>query len=312
MDGDELFLPADGDLYENDFRGHPHTKVSESHFPKMFSVQVLDVINSLVCRFTYGKRIGSELEVARGLVKTLEPNSIAIYDRYHCNHTTFETHVNHGSYFLVRAKTKGKTAPNPIRKFLASSLRDMNVDWYPVQKKEGVPPLKLRLVKIKNTKTGKTDVFVTNLSKNMFSRKELGQFYLKRWEIETSFRDITSTFQLDQWHSKKLNGILQEIYALLWMFNAVKTQMNSLGNKTENLFDKEYARANFKLCASLVIQNIDLLWTGRKDELLELLRFWINRTREKREHRSRSYPRAVRRWGKMYASISKVKRQHVS
>jgi hypothetical protein len=63
------------------------------------------------------------------------------------------------------------------------------------------------------------EVIVTNLDSKEFPPEELKKLYGMRWGIETSFRDLKYTVGLLHFHSKKVEYILQEIYASLIMYN---------------------------------------------------------------------------------------------
>lgn len=63
------------------------------------------------------------------------------------------------------------------------------------------------------------EVVVTNLDATEFPPDELKRLYGMRWGIETSFRDLKYTVGLLHFHSKKVEYILQEIYAGLIMYN---------------------------------------------------------------------------------------------
>lgn len=63
------------------------------------------------------------------------------------------------------------------------------------------------------------EVVVTNLDANEFPPDKLKKLYGMRWGIETSFRDLKYTIGLLHFHSKKVEYILQEIYAGLIMYN---------------------------------------------------------------------------------------------
>lgn len=63
------------------------------------------------------------------------------------------------------------------------------------------------------------EVVVTNLDRNDFPPDVLKQLYGMRWGIETSFRDLKYTIGLLHFHSKKVEYILQEIFARLIMYN---------------------------------------------------------------------------------------------
>ena len=63
------------------------------------------------------------------------------------------------------------------------------------------------------------EVVVTNLDAVEFPSDELKKLYGMRWGIETSFRDLKYTIGLLHFHSKKVDYILQEIFAGLIMYN---------------------------------------------------------------------------------------------
>ncbi|MDE5748397.1 MAG: IS4 family transposase [Acetatifactor sp.] len=60
------------------------------------------------------------------------------------------------------------------------------------------------------------ETVITNLS---FPPEHLKKLYAMRWGIETSFRDLKYTIGLSFFHSKKVEHILQEIFARLTMYN---------------------------------------------------------------------------------------------
>ncbi len=306
VDGSDLDLPASKDILKAGHRGALWSKEFETHYPKMFVVHAYDVINGTVSVFKHST-INSERALTRDIAFGFKRKSLTIYDRLFCGHPTFKSHIEAGNLFLVRAWTQGLHVPLCVQEFVRSDKVDQEVIWKPkkLKKSEG---LLVRLVKIKNPKTNETNVFATNAPRKLFSRIELGQLYLKRWEIESSFRDLVSTLKMDQWHTTKINGILQEIYCLLWIANAVKMQMESIN--TENaVLARVYTKSNFKFCVRLVMENIGLLIRGKKREFFEIIDHWIRKTREKRKHRSRSYPRVVRTYGTGFCSANKVSRR---
>jgi len=63
------------------------------------------------------------------------------------------------------------------------------------------------------------EVVVTNLDAKEFPASELKRLYGMRWGIETSCRDLKYTVGLLHFHSKKVEYILQEIFASLIMYN---------------------------------------------------------------------------------------------
>ena len=64
------------------------------------------------------------------------------------------------------------------------------------------------------------EVLITNLSREEFGLREIKRIYWLRWGIETSFRELKYAVGAINFHSKKDNFILQELYAHLIIFNA--------------------------------------------------------------------------------------------
>lgn len=311
IDGDDFDLPASEDIIANGYRGYPIGKDKETHYPKMYTVQALDIVNGIVKDFSFSTE-KHEVQMARQMAKKLETKSIAIYDRLHSGYLTAKGHVDAENYFLIRIKDQAPKNNIEIKKFCQSKGKKSK--WIdltpgtPLQNKEpDLPSLRTRLVKIKNPRTKKMIVFMTNLKEEQFLDDELGILYQRRWEVETNFRDLTSTaLKMNQWHSKKLNGILQEIYATLWLVNQVRIQVRI---KIKNWLNHRYEKANFKHCVQLVCENLDLLVAGKNRKLKKLLNYWIWRTTEARTRLSRSYPRQAKRFGKKYTNASTVKRR---
>ncbi len=307
VDGDDLNLPCSKDILDEGYRGALYAKDFETHYPKMYTVYAYDVLNGLVTDFRFSKKC-QEFNLALDIARMTEENSITIYDRLYCGYPLLATHLQQKNHCLIRVNINGSKIHKPIKRFLESGRNDHFVDWYPYQK-EGKDGIKIRLVKIRNPRTKQDMVFATTLSREQFTRKEIQALYKKRWEIETSLRDLTHTLKMSQWHSKKENGVLQEIYALLWYVNNVKLQMSSLHSEENFLSHGKYRKSNFKLCAKLVIENIGLVLKGKFSELRRILIFWINRTLERRTRYTRSYNRVVKRKLSKFPVHSKVTRR---
>lgn len=95
--------------------------------------------------------------------------------------------------------------------------------------------LRLRVVRIL-LETGEYETLVTSLSRDEFSISKIKELYHLRWGIETAFRELKYVTGLTNLHSKKDETIMQEIFAMLTMYNycsrisgsiAVKKRQNS-------------------------------------------------------------------------------------
>lgn len=63
------------------------------------------------------------------------------------------------------------------------------------------------------------ETIITNLDADLFPTADIKRLYTMRWGIETSFRDLKHTLGLLHLHSKKVEFVLQEIFAKLTMYN---------------------------------------------------------------------------------------------
>lgn len=309
IDGDQFDLPRSEDLLAKGLHGYPSSKTKETHYLKMYTTQTLDVVNGTIRNFEFSSN-QDEVHLAQLMVQKYEKNSISIYDRLHCGYDLFRAHEENENFFIVRARCdvkegKGRGVKSEVRDFAKSLARSKEVIWriQPGERRIS-PDLKVRLVKIKNPRSKQDMVFVTNLSASQFSAKEIGKLYRRRWEIETSFKELTCTLKIGQWHSKNLNGILQEIFALLWLVNATRRQLKI----ARELLASEYEKSNFKLIVGLVVENICLLLMKKYDDFFLLINHWANRTVERRRRDARSYARVVKHRGREYPTHNLVLR----
>ena len=63
------------------------------------------------------------------------------------------------------------------------------------------------------------ECIITNLPADEFPADEIKKIYAMRWGIETSFRELKYAVGLSCFHSKKVEYIMQEIYARLILYN---------------------------------------------------------------------------------------------
>ena len=99
---------------------------------------------------------------------------------------------------------------------------DCNFDFLPVQSRYSIPmkpyALPFRIVRFRISDSARETV-ITNLDPDGFPSSELKKLYAMRWGVETSFRSLKYTLGLLHFHAKKVEHILQEIFARLIMYN---------------------------------------------------------------------------------------------
>jgi hypothetical protein len=82
-------------------------------------------------------------------------------------------------------------------------------------------PISFRVVRFV-LPNGSFETVITNLAADEFPPDELGSIYNMRWGIETSFRALKYTVGLTNFHAKKQESIIQEVFARLIMYNFVE------------------------------------------------------------------------------------------
>ena len=63
------------------------------------------------------------------------------------------------------------------------------------------------------------------MNNKRYHRNEIIDLYFRRWEIENYYRDEKVTFEIERFHSKSVNGILQELYSAMIMSVIARTMM---------------------------------------------------------------------------------------
>lgn len=104
-------------------------------------------------------------------------------------------------------------------RFIASSTR---FDYLPAKSRKHAPfvfyTLPFRIVRFRISDST-FETIITNLDQESFPASEIKKIYAMRWGIETSFRELKYTLGLLHLHAKKVEFVLQEIFAKLIMYN---------------------------------------------------------------------------------------------
>lgn len=298
VDGFELHLPRTQDILDNDYHGRrTYDHKTETYEPRMYTVQAIDVLNKVHKDFTESSA-NDEAHYAKEFIKTFEKESLCIYDRLYPVKKIFDSHIKNGNYFLIRCRSKGVI--KPIQNFFKSRKKKDQFEY------NGVT---LRLIKVKvRTDEGlKENVFVSNLPLNLFNKPTVFKLYQLRWEAENTFRDLNEVIQLEKWHSKTLNGIKQEIYTRLWLYNYCRIQILKAvkKNKSNIAINSKYKLPNFKVLYHYLRVRIRDILGGAC--FLNDLKILSKQTEECRKRYSRSCERKLRSAASPYKRENTVK-----
>ncbi len=194
---------------------------------------------------------------------------------------------------MIRAHRDAKN--NFIFRLRVNSFKEINklLGLKIKRRKIVVEGVTLRIIKIWNPKTKQHDFFGTDLPQYWVEEHTIRSLYNLRWEAETAFLDLANTFKVEQWHSKFLNGILQELYATLWLYNYAKLQILASGQITKNPLDWVYEKPNFKLVVDWIIRKLNQIFQRIEDVHYTIQKLVIKSTQRRKRH-SRSKPRVLK------------------
>lgn len=247
VDGSDLAIapdPSDSDSYYPGTVGKKHYGLL--HLNAFYDLQQKTYVDALVQK----SRKANEQRALCDMVDRSDfQNAIVIADRGYEGYNALAHIQEKGWKFLFRIKDNacgiaaGLTLPDSDTFDVSFSLKLSNkltneakllykdnnhyrcvrngkpFDFLPSTSRKADPmlfyELSFRIVRFKLSHDSYETV-ITNLD---YPPDELMRLYAMRWGIETSFRDLKYTIGLSAFHSKKVEHILQEIFARLTMYN---------------------------------------------------------------------------------------------
>ena len=116
---------------------------------------------------------------------------------------------------------------------------------------------------------GSYETLVTNLPSDEFSATELKHIYNLRWGIETSFRKLKYTIGLANFHAKKREFVIQEIFARAIMYNFSEMTANHV---IISQADKKHTyQANFTVVVLVCRQFLQNLYSMTSSDVCTLI-----------------------------------------
>lgn len=163
-----------------------------------------------------------------------------------------------------------------------------NLDY--LSKEKPVYDMDLRIVRFPVSEN-EYECVVTNLSYDEFTDKEIKKIYKLRWGIESSFRELKYTIGILNFHTKKTEQIIQEIFARLVVYNFCETIIRN--HLVKHLCNKHTYQLNYTMAIHICRQYLRCDFLGCKPPNVGLLlRHNILPVRE-----GRKYPRNIQNRG---------------
>lgn len=130
---------------------------------------------------------------------------------------------------LTKKQTKEVKAHPDLYRYLTNKSRCDFVDL----DENPFYSLDFRVVRFQITETA-YECIITNLATEDFPPEEIKKLYGLRWGIERSFRELKYTIGLTNFHAKKVEYILQEIFARLTLYNFCERIITKIVIKQKN------------------------------------------------------------------------------
>ena len=310
-DGSKYTLPSAKEIREKydpeSGLGHP----GKGHFPMCLVSTLYDVFRRLpIARTVVGIPEANEREQAKKFLPCF-PNptkSVWLFDQ---GYPSFELiHYlldNFLGYFIFRCPASNSFPV--IAAFIRSGRKEFTI-WItpsnkylsklPAAERKNCRPIMLRIIRLTHP-DGKVSVLLTNLyGKKTFSRNEITNLYFRRWNIETYYRDEKVVLEIEKFHAKSVNGILQELYAIMIMGVISRILMALSADKfcsgSQELQFKNAILTLASDAAALVPDDPAKAVEIFNDILLEISRVKYYRPQQPRPSQPRFTKKAINKW----------------
>lgn len=247
VDGSSISLINKPEVKEF-FGTHSNQHVSS---PMARIMGIYDVLNNVTLACNLFPIAITEPAIIKQWIEVSQADQLLLYDRGFPSYVNIFLHHQQETtiHYVMRAKHGMNKC---VGEFVNSKLRDSilyfkadkdNVnDLYKLGYKIKIgTKLKVRAIKVK-LKGGEIEILLTNL----FDRKEypfriFKALYFKRWGIETNYNAQKNYLQIECFSGTKVNSILQDFYATVFIGNLQSILTNSCQEKVEKkTYDRKY------------------------------------------------------------------------
>ncbi len=179
---------------------------------------------------TVANNDASEREEAKKLIGNLRENSVCLFDRGYISYDLLSyleeelicLEEGYNGYYVMRCPTSSTF--QAVKEFMMSS-KDDDIILIKAPKKylkehaTDNPEISIKVRAIKHVMNdGTIELLITNLfDQTVYPRDEIIDLYFRRWIIEGGYRDEKVSMEIEKFHSKTVNGVMQELYAVMIM-----------------------------------------------------------------------------------------------
>lgn len=207
------------------------------HVPLFHTVAAFDVLNEVFLDALFHFGGVSEYEYGVNLVDQMAERSekvprIWVFDRGFPSLRLLQHLNQHDEKYVMRVSSsflkevnefgKGKAVDKEVQ--ISYDNRRMATSRVT---SEGETEFLLRCVRIQSN-DNKDEILVTNLRREDFPKRYIKEIYGLRWGIETSYNYLKNAVFVEEFSSRKENGIRQDFYSTLLMSNFITCVCGSI------------------------------------------------------------------------------------
>jgi hypothetical protein len=265
VDGSKINLPhemiAEGFKVPND----------KTHYPQGLLSCLYRLKAGIPCDFILTND-GNERRVSLTHHQVLKSDDIVVYDRGYFSYELLLAHVQQGLHAVFRLS---KSTCTVIEEFMVSDRIDQIVTitagkktvskLQKIDSEMTIHPIQLRLIRYR---IENQDYFLgTTLIDQKYPHREFQDIYHSRWGVEELYKTTKFVMATEEFHSKNLRGVRQEVYAQLALItlnriftNHTDDHHNKTKNKTTKANDKTLTNFKNSICA--FSRNVESLIIG--------------------------------------------------
>jgi len=233
FDGSKYTLPATNEI-RNAFDPNSGLQYpGKGHYPQCLVTTAYDVFRRFPVARTVVPTHSSERDEVKPLLKYIPSGSVLLFDRGYPGYELIRLLVRRFSgYFLFRCPAQC-TFP-AVQAFIESGKEEDEIcidpsnnylSKIPKKQRKDLEALKLRVIRLVSP-DGTVSVLLTNLyDTKQFPAQEIIDLYFRRWEVESYYRDEKVVLEIEKFHGKSYNSVLQELFAAMIMSVIARTLM---------------------------------------------------------------------------------------
>ncbi len=307
-DGSKYNLPATDELRE---KFDPQSGLEydgKGHYPQCLVTTIYDVFRQLPVARSIASVATSERDEFLKLLLHLPIGQLLLFDRGYPSYNILRIleKLYADGYYMFRS-TASNTFP-AVEEFLNSGKEEAIIYINPSKKylnslkpseREKQVPIKVRVIKLINSE-GKLSVLLTNLHDfKQYPIEEVRDLYYRRWGVEVYYRDEKESIEIEKFHSKNYNGIMQELYAVVTMSIIARLLMRIAHEQDNKEAEPQFKHAVVTFSKEIIFltsDHPDIVVQVFKELLLDIARVRYYKSKMKRKSQPRVCKKPANKW----------------